>query len=132
MCSTRKSRPHSTANSSRSARQPVCVRPASTPPRTWATCPWCSAPSVSSAASDASGEMNVPHFAGGSFRRLFYCVPSSKALPLLPSTCRSLRDLPCTNRWTRQTKVLTQRHPPIVPLIEPPPLQLRDDVGDEI
>src|SRR5262245_37317628 len=51
---------------------------------------------------------------------------------LLSSTCRSLRDLPCTDRRTRQTKVLTQRHPPVVLLIEAPPLQLRDHVGDEI
>src|SRR5262249_4390995 len=48
------------------------------------------------------------------------------------STCRGPRDIPCPNRWTPQTKVLTQRRPPVVLLIEAPLLQLRDHVGDEI
>src|ERR671923_302072 len=43
-----------------------------------------------------------------------------------------LRALPCTNRGTRQTEVLTQRRTRVVFLKETPPLQLRDHVGDEI
>src|SRR5262249_11355821 len=53
-------------------------------------------------------------------------------MPIHPSSCCGLRDLPRTKCWTRQTKVLAQRHSPIVPLIESPSLQLRDHVGHEI
>src|SRR6185369_17467355 len=57
---------------------------------------------------------------------------ASSTLREMLLTRRGLRRLPCTNRRTRQTEVLPQRHPRIVPLIETPPLQLRDHVGDEI
>src|SRR5262245_7066913 len=57
----------------------------------------------------------------------------SKRLKSRPrSTYPGPSDIPCPNRWTRQTKVLTQRRSPIVLVIEAPSLQLRDHVGDEI